>query len=71
MSLRDEVEARRGTPGGTCPVSLIRELRDEVQELLDDPTTQLSALELALKDRGVTCRAEALGKHRRKACSCR
>jgi len=52
-------------------VALTGELYDEVQELLDDPTIQLSALELALKDRGISCRAQALGKHRRKACSCR
>jgi hypothetical protein len=72
VSLLDE--AREASSEGRyapCSIaSLDADLRDELEEALDDPTVTAAGLERALGRRGIVVKAHTLRRHKRGGCSC-
>jgi hypothetical protein len=75
MSLLDEIQAARLGRGTVCSVTSLRETLDPTDrahfdEALADPTVSAAAIARAVNNRGHKIGQYAIGRHRRRDCTC-
>jgi hypothetical protein len=74
MNLRDELKSHLRKSGGDCAVRVMLDsagkLREEIEELLNDPAVPSSALARLLQSHGFSIKDHSVTRHRRKECTC-